>query len=241
MRTIVTLAQRAECKRGLASLWNKAGMVLEPLPLLPKMNWPAKQLMDGFFSSVQIKAVFTSILADFVVKPEEFQGLGVALVNPEPAFDQRVPLQISPCADQPSYTCIDGGCRTLVDLLANFIRENGGINTHRRTCYRRPLEHGKVTGITLSDGSTYDANVVLASGGVKETFRLADPAQLGAPFLKAVDEAPLMESVFMLHLGLNIDPSQYSLYGINYCYRNGYLRSVDKLLHETYHEGETGI
>ncbi|MEZ4627490.1 MAG: hypothetical protein R2912_05205 [Eubacteriales bacterium] len=114
------------------------------------MNW--SQSGDGrfSFSSVQIKAVFTSILADFVVKPEEFQGLGVALVNPEPAFDQRVPLQISPCADQPSYTCIDGGCRTLVDLLANFIRENGGQCTSALVTAVRS-EHGKVTGITLSD------------------------------------------------------------------------------------------
>lgn len=241
MRTIVTLAQRAECKRGLAALWNKAGMVLRLLPLLPKMNWSARQLMDCFFSSGQIKAVFTSILADFVVKPEEFQGLGVALVNPEPAFDHRVSLHISPRADQPSYTCIDGGCRTLVDLLADVIYENGGqIHTGARVTAIRS-EHGRVTGVELSDGSVHEAQTVLASGGVQETFRLADPAEIGADYLKIVDDAPLMESVFMLHLGLDIDPSNYLPCGINYCYRSYDISgSVDKLLHKTYHEGEDG-
>ncbi len=241
MRTVVTLAQRAENTRGLAAFWNKAGMVLCLLPLLPKMNWSAGQLMDRFFSSEQIKAVFTSILADFVVKPEEFQGLGVALVNPEPAFDARVPLRISPRADQPSYTCIEGGCRVLVDLLADLILENGGrIHTGTRVAAIRSKD-GSVTGVELADGSVFDSQLVLASGGVKETFQLADPAQIGAAFQQIVDEVPLMESVFMLHLGLDIDPSQYLPYGINYCYRSYDISgSVDKLLHETYHEGEDG-
>ena len=241
MRRIVTLAQRAEQSGGPRSLLLKTMMYLALLPLLPKANWPAKRLMDHFFSSERIKAVFTSILADFVVKPEEFQGLGVALVNPETAFDDRVPTRVSRQADQPSYTCIDGGCRTLVNLLADIIRENGGrILTGARVAEIRSA-NGKAVGVTLADGARHDAATVLASGGVKEVFRLTDPAALGAEYRQIVDDAPLMESVFMLHLGLDIDPMQYLSCGINYCYRSYDIsNSVDKLLHGIYHEGEDG-
>ena len=241
MRTIVTLAQRAEASRGFAAVWNKAGMFLRLLPLLGEVNWSAARLMDRFFSSEKLKAVFTSILADFVTKPEEFQGLGVALVNPESAFDERVPLKLSQSAEQPSYTCIEGGCRVLVNLLADIIRNNGGrITTGARVSEIRS-EHGKAAGVTLSDGSRIDSPLVIASGGVKEIMRLVDPADIGTDYLKIVGEVPLMESVFMLHLGLDIDPAAYLPSGINYCYRSYDISgSVEKLHRGVYHEGEDG-
>lgn len=241
MRTIVTLGERAETSRGLRRVWQKAGMYLRLLPLLPKMNWSARQLMDHFFDGEQIKAVFTSILADFVVKPEEFQGLGVALVNPESAFDARVPLDFSPIAHQPSYTCIDGGCRKLADLLADLIRNNGGeIYTGARVTAIRTA-NSKATGVTLADGRGFDAPLVIASGGARETFSLLDPAAIDAATLEAAAHAPLMESVFMLHLGLNMDPAPYLSCGINYCYRSYDISgSVNRLQHEDYHEGEDG-
>ncbi len=241
MREVVTYAQRAEDAKGLRAALLKAGMFLRLLPLLPKMNWTAKQLMDHMFTSEQIKAVFTSILADFVVRPEEFQGLGVALVNPESAFDDRVPLDLSPRAQQPSYTCVDGGCRVLAELLADVIREHGGrIHTNARVTEIR-TEQGKAAGITLSDGSRYDARLVIASGGARDIFRLVDPAAIGTEFLSIVTDAPQMESVFLLHLGLDIDPMDSLPGAINYCYRSYDISgSVDRLQHNDFHEGEDG-
>lgn len=241
MREIVTYAQRAEDAKGLRALLLKAGMFLRLLPLLPKMNWTAKQLMDHLFSSEQLKAVFTSILADFVVRPEEFQGLGVALVNPESAFDDRVPLDLSPRAQQPSYTCVDGGCRVLAELLADFIREHGGrIHTNARVTEIRTGQ-GKVAGVTLADGTRCDAQIVLASGGARDIFRLVDPEAVGKEFLALVEGAPQMESVFLLHLGLDIDPMDYLPGAISYCYRSYDISgSVDRLQHNDYHEGEDG-
>ncbi len=241
MREIITFAERAEVSSGAKAVWLKLNMYLRLLPLLPWVKWSAKKLMDHFFSSAEIKAVFTSILADFVVKPEDFQGLGVAIVNPESAFDARVPLDFSRIAHQPSYTCIEGGCRKLADLLADLIRANGGQIHTGAAVTEICTENKKATGIQLSDGSFHSADVVVASGGAREIFNLVDPAAIGAEFLSIAQAAPLMESVFMLHLGLDMDPSEHLACGIDYCYRSYDISgSVGKLLHETYHEGEDG-
>jgi phytoene dehydrogenase-like protein len=82
---------------------------------------------------------------------------------------------------------------------------------------------------------------VIASGGAKETFGLLKSEDIGAEFRKVVDDVPLMESVFMIHLGLDIDPRDYLESGVNYCYRTFDIsNSVDKLRKGVYHEGEDG-
>lgn len=241
MREIVTFAERAEDSHGLRALLFKARMYLRLIPLLPKAQWSAQQLMDRYFTDPKLKAVFTSILADFVVKPEEFQGLGIALVNPETAFDSRVPTELSPIARQPSYCCIDGGCRVLINLLADVIRQNGGqIHTGVKVVAIRTSD-GKVTGIDLEDRVFREAQIVLASGGAKETLQLFDSVELDAEFRNAMEYVPLMESVFMIHLVTDLNPAEYLRSSVNYCYRSYDIAgSVERLKNGIYHEGEDG-
>lgn len=242
MMEIVTLARRGEEARGMTAAFYKGALFLHLLPLLPKKDWSARQLMDHFFKGEEIKAVFTSILADFVVRPEQFQGLGVALVNPEPAFDRRVPLKISWCGRQPSYHFIDGGCRALVDALADVIRRHGGeIHTGAAVVAIRTRDK-KVAGIELADGTAEPAEIVVASGGAKETFlHLIKPGELDPEYRQIVDDIPLMESVFMLQLGLDIDPAPHLPSAVNYYYRtNDVSGAVERLSNGIYHEGQDG-
>lgn len=242
MMEIVTLARAAEGSRGAKALLNKAGMYARLLPLLPKAKWSAQQLMDFFFKDREIKAALTAILADFVVKPEEFQGLGVAFVNPEPAFDCRVPLKISRVGRQPSCNCIDGGCRALVDALAETIRtHNGKIHTGCEVTAVKTKDN-KATGIELAGRKSHDADIVIASGGAKEIFGLLKPGLLNDEYQKIVDSVPLMESVFMIQAGLDIDPSQYLESGVNYFYRTYEVSGcIERLKNGVYHEGEDGF
>ena len=243
MMKIISLARLAEKSAGVRKAMFQLGMYATLLPLLPKANWSAEQLMDSFFHGPEIKGAFTSILADFVVRTDEFQGLGVAMVNPEPAFDKRVPLQISKYSRQPSYTYIDGGCRTLVDLLAGVIRTNGGqIHTNSEVT-GIVVENNRVQGLTLADGSYHACDAAVATGGAKETFGgLLQADALPDEFRKIVDEIPLMESVFMIHLGLDIDPSEHLESGINYFYRTYDISgSVNRLRTGIYHEGREGF
>jgi hypothetical protein len=60
----------------------RARLFAELLPLWSKRNWSAQRLMDHFFRSKRLQAVFISILADFVVRPDEFPALGVPADGP---------------------------------------------------------------------------------------------------------------------------------------------------------------
>ena len=242
MMEIVTLARRGDGAGGIVKAFYKTALFFHMLPLLPRMKWTARQLMDNFFKGPELKAAFTSILADFVVRPEDFQGLGVALVNPEPAFDKRVPLKFSWCGRQPSYQYIDGGCRALVDVLAELIRDHGGeIHTGCEVVAIRTRDK-KVAGIELGDGTVEPAEIVVASGGAKETFYgLLKPGELTREYREIVDNIPLMESVFMLQLGLDIDPSQYLPSAVNYYYLTYDISgAVERLTRGVYHEGRDG-
>ncbi len=243
MMEIVTLARLGGESEGIKAVFYKMAMYAKLLPLLSKVKWSAKQLMDYYFESPEIKAALTSILADFVVRPEEFQGLGVALVNPEPAFDCRVPLKLSWCGRQPSYSYIDGGCRTLVNLLAEVIRAHGG-QIHTKCEVVAIKTRGKrVVGIELADGTVQEGDIVIASGGAKETFnKLLEPGELDGSFQEIIDNLPMMESIFMLQLGLDIDPSQYLESGVNYFYLTYDISGgVDNLTKGIYHEGRDGF
>ena len=217
-------------------------MYAKLLPLISKAKWSASRLMDHLFESERIKAAFTSILADFVVRPEEFQGLGVALVNPERAFDKRVPTEISRFGRQPSYTYIDGGCRTLIDLLADVVRKRGGVIHTECEVTKIRTEERRVSGIELPDGSLEPADAVVATGGAREFARMLAPGELDERYLEIVEGLPLMESVFMLQLGLDIDPALYLDSGVNYFYLTYDISgAVARIKEGSYHEGKDGF
>jgi phytoene dehydrogenase-like protein len=243
MMEIVSLARFGSACGGLKAVFFKIMMYLKLLPLLPQAKWSAKQLMDHYFRGPEIKAALTSILADFVVKPEEFQGLGVALVNPEPAFDRRVPLKISRYGRQPSYTYIDGGCRTLVDLLAEQIRCHGGqIHTACEVTAIKTQDK-RVTALELEDGTQHECDLVIATGGAKETFNgLLQCGLIDAQYQAIIDSIPLMESVFLIQLGLDLDPSHDLESAVNYYYLTYDISgSVENLQKGIYHEGQDGF
>lgn len=243
MMEVVSLARLGESCSGLKAAFYKTAMYLKLLPLLPQAKWSARQLLDHFFTGEEIKAAFASILADFVVRPEEFQGLGIALVNPEPAFERRVPLKISRFGRQPSYAFIDGGCRSLVDLLADLIRHHEGqIHTSCEVTAIRTQDKG-VTAIELKDGTQHEGEIVVAACGARETFNgLLQIGEIDAGYQAIVDQIPLMESVFLIQLGLDIDPSEYLESAVNYYILTYDISgAVGKLKDGIYHEGKDGF
>jgi len=206
-REVVTLARLAERAGGLRGLALKARMYRKLLPLLPRAKWSAERMGAHLFSSEQLQAVFMSILADFVVRPSQFPGLGIPAVNPEPAFDARVPLQVSAVGRQPSYHSIVGGVNALVEVLVDEITSAGGKISTGTEVSRIRVEDGVVKGVTCADGAEIDADLVLASGGAKEVFLdLVGEDSLPEAYVAQIHDVPLMESIFMVHLGVDFDP-----------------------------------
>jgi phytoene dehydrogenase-like protein len=56
--SVMTLARRMENTSGLTRLAMTARLYLKLLPFLPKQNWSAQRLMDDYFQSEKLKAVF---------------------------------------------------------------------------------------------------------------------------------------------------------------------------------------
>jgi len=240
---LMTIGRRLEKASGLSALFLKARLFLKLLPLLPKKDWSAKQLMDDYFKSEKLKCVFTSILADFFTPPSQFIGLGVFALNPEVSFDKRMPRQLAKDTEQLYYYSILGGIHTLVKALVETIQAQGGQIYTGRPIARIILQHGRVAEVVDRDGKPTPADVVIASGGAKETFfDLVGEVNLPAEFAAHLQTIPLMDSVFMVHLGLDFDPAPYvkgvcTYYYGTYDIEGGIVENRQGL----YHEGRSGF
>jgi all-trans-retinol 13,14-reductase len=240
---VMTFARRLERSAGLSALYYKLRLYLKLLPLLRKKDWSAQQLMDHYFDSDQLKLVFTSILADFVTRPGDFMGLGVFALNPEASFDQRLPKQLARDTEQLYHYSVLGGIGSLVAALVAKIASHGGQVYTGRPVARIVVEDGAVKGVVDASGQQTPADVVVASGGAKETFfKLVGEQHLPPEFAQNLRQIPLMGSIFMLHLGVNFDPSPY-VHGVcTYFYGTYDIdRAVDDVQEGVYHEGRDGF
>lgn len=240
---LVTLNTRLDLSRGPLKPWRKLRLWLAHRRVKEKADWSASQLMAHFFVDPRLKAVFTSILADFVTPPSRFSGLGIPMLNVENAFDLRVPRRASSAGRRPSYHFIRGGCGGLVKAMAGAVRQNGGMIYTSATIERIRIDADRVRGVTLAGGHTEDADIVIATGGVRETFFYA----VGREYLPAglsyqIDELPLMESVLMVHLGIDLDPRPYQPEPLVYYYGTYDIEgAVANCLDGAYHEGQDGF
>jgi all-trans-retinol 13,14-reductase len=240
---LMSLARRAETASGLASLWLKLRMLMAFQPVKGMLKWNGGQLMDHYFQSPALKTVFLGIVADFVTAPSEFPALGVPAIHLETAFDKRIPTYPGTRSAQAAYCYILGGCRTLVDAVKGSILENGGKVVVNTAVKKIVIENGAVKGVELADGRFEAADVVLASGGMREVFfDLVGRDHLPAELITQIERNRLMESVFMVQLGIDFDPTPYQPSALCYYYNAYDLEAAVKRLRTgDYHEGKDGL
>jgi all-trans-retinol 13,14-reductase len=243
MLDLMTLARQAEDASMLRSLPLKLRMARRFGRVKQYESWSAQQLMDHFFSDPRLKALFLGILADLVVRPSEFAGLGVPAVNQETAFDRRMPGNLTPIGPRTTFQYVTGGCESLVTAVANVILENGGHLNTGRAVRRILVEGGRVSGVELANGERREADVVLVTGGARECFfKLLGREVLPRDFAAKVDDVPLMESVFMVHVGVDMDPSRYQSGVLTYYYDTYDLETaIERIRKGDYHEGKEGF
>jgi phytoene desaturase len=236
------LAFRAERSRGLSAILLKLRLYAALLPLWSKRNWDSARMADHLFDDDKLKAVFLALLADFVVRPSQFQGLGIPAINPEPAFERRLDLEARG-VPQPSYRNIVGGCDALVSVMVREIEARGGRISCGAEVERIRIEQNRVTGVELAYGTVESADLVIASGGAREVFfELVGKDSLPAEFVEKIDDIPLMESVFMVHLGVDFDPMQYLKNPVCYYYRTYDIeKGVEEVQSGRYSEGDDGF
>jgi len=228
----------------------RARLFLKALPIIRKQKWSARQLMDHFISRKELQAVFIAILADYVASPEDFPGLAVPIINAENQYDERVPTDYRCHGHRPSWRFIRGGWIELVRALADVAEEHGAeIRTGSAvTKIVVSGEHGArpaVSGVMLGDGSEMPVDAVIASGGARELFLgLVGSEHLPEAFVRDhVENIALTESVFMVHLGVDYDPTVHQNNAALCYYYLSYdiAGSIAETRSGEYHEGRHGF
>lgn len=243
MLDLVALSERAKDKKGPAAWLTKLGMLRLFKRLKPMSALSAKEVMTSFFSDPRLIAVFTGILADFCVLPSEFQGLGIPLCNVETAFDKRMPLSLTKAGSRPGYYYIRDGVGRLVEAMAAHIRENGGTILTESPVETILIEEGRAAGVRLANGEKVNADVILASGGTRELFyKMVGIEYLQKELIQQIEGLQPMESVLMVHLGIDMDPAVYQRNALRYYYGTyGIEEAVLKCRRGEYTEGEDGF
>jgi phytoene dehydrogenase-like protein len=242
MMTLMAINNQLEWTKGLKTLWLKLKLLPKFLKVKKWMDWNAAQVMDYFFNEQKIKAIYLGILADFVIKPSEFYGLGVPAVNVETAFDKRIPLKIKG-GKLPTYHYIKNGCEQLVKALADFIIGNGGEIHTNSLVQKIIIENKQVSGVKLENGKVMPANLILASGSAHKTFfSLIGREHLNSDFIKNIENLVHMESVLMVHIGIDFDPTPYQRAALCYYYLTYDIeKGVNDCRSGDYHEGKDGF
>lgn len=239
MVTLYDLQDKLEFKD---NLWYKLRLILTFLKVKKYADMSAQQLMDGFFDDNRLKMVYTGILGDLCMRASEFTALGLPSLNIETAFDKRIPVKRGDLRD-PQFTYIYGGTEVIAKGLGTAIENGGGKIVTGTAVEKVIVEDGKAVGVRLANGSEDRADLVIASGGVKELFyRLVGAENLSSEYMEIIDNVTPMEAVFMVHIGLDIDPLQYQKAELCYYYLTYDLDgAVDKLRSGIYHGGEDGF
>jgi len=240
---LMSLGRQAETARGLAALWLKLRMLLAFQPVKKYVNWNGGQLMDAYFKSPLLKTFFLGIVADFVTAPSEFPALGVPSLHLETAFDKRIPTYPGTQSAQTAYIYILGGCQSLVDAVMGVVLAHGGRVLTNAPVKRILVEHNRATGVELADGRMESADLVLASGGMKEVFfGLVGRQNIPAELASQIEANRLMESVLMVQLGIDFDPTPFQPAALCYYYKTQDLEgAVRRLRTGDYHEGKDGF
>jgi phytoene dehydrogenase-like protein len=240
---LMTMARQAEDTGPLGSIILKLRMAARFQKVKEFQTWRALQVMDHFFRDDRLKALFLGILADMVVLPSEFMGLGVPAVNQETAFDSRLPANVSAVGPRVTFQYIAGGCGNLVAAVADVIRENGGRLHSGAAVLRVLVDGGRACGVELASGERREADLVLVTGAARDCFfKLVGRDLLPSDFAAKVDDVPLMESVLMVHLGVDVDPSPFQDAVLNYYYQTYDLAAgIARTRNGDYHEGKDGF
>ncbi|TFG14889.1 MAG: NAD(P)/FAD-dependent oxidoreductase [Promethearchaeota archaeon] len=227
---------------GIKALITKLKLLFKFLKVKKLAKWSAAEVLDYFFNSPKLKAVFTGILADIVTKPSEFPGLGVPFFNIETAFDKRIPTKTK-WGMLPVYHYIKNGCGELVKAFADLILDHEGEIHPNCKVQKILIENNQVKGVQLENEEKINADIVLASGGMFNTFfNLVGKEYLPAELITHIETKKLMESVFMVHLGIDFDPSKFQRAALCYYYLTYDIeKAIGEMREGIYHEGKDGF
>ncbi|MFW9951650.1 MAG: phytoene desaturase family protein [Candidatus Thorarchaeota archaeon] len=242
MMSIMYLNNQVAFTKGVKAIVLKLKLVLKFLRVKKYNNWSATQIMDLFFNDEKLKAIFLGILADLVVRPSKFFGLGIPSFNVETAFDKRIPVKFKG-GKYPTYHYIKNGCEQMVNVFANYIRDKGGRIFTNNKVTKILIENSIAKGVKLENGKSEKSDIIIASGGILNTFyNLVGRQYLPEDFTNNIEELSFMESVFFVNIGIDFDPSPFQRKPLCYYYGTYDIEGgINNCIQGNYHEGKDGF
>ena len=224
------------------SLFNKLRMLAAFSGIKKYEKLSCREFTEKLFSDPRLRLVFNGILADFCADPEEVGCFTLPFVNTETAFDRRIPVRRGKKLYYPSYRYIVGGCQKLPEALCAYILEHGGTFLPNTVAEKVLIKDGNAVGVRLADGREIAADAVVGCGSARDFFTDAVGLEhLDEEYRKILNEYRPMEAVFMVHLGVDFDPSVYQKQSLCYYYGSYDLHAaVEKLRGGVYHNGTDG-
>jgi phytoene dehydrogenase-like protein len=130
-----------------------------------------------------------------------------------------------------------------VETTAGLIEGNGGDIRTSSPVESIMIEGGRAVGVRLEGGEVIASDLVIATGGARETFfDLVGRDRLSADFIRAIEKLIPMQSVLMVHLGVDFDPREYQDPALWYYYNTYDIEgAVEKCQKGMYHEGKEGF
>ena len=225
------------------NLVNKLRLGVQALKLKKYFGMNADELTKHFFKSEKIRLVYTGILADFCADPAEVIGLSTVFTNFETAFDERIPLNRNNKKYYPGFCYIEGGVQKMPEALADYITSHNGKIIYNTIVDKVLIENQKVKGVRLNDSTEVYGDIVIGCGSAKDFFKnQVGHEYLTDEYIKILNEYKTMEGVFMLHLGVDINPMKYLRSSLIYCYgMYDLIEATRKLRNGIYHEGDDGF
>jgi phytoene dehydrogenase-like protein len=100
-----------------------------------------------------------------------------------------------------------GGSGRLSDVLVEAIEERSGKLRLKAPVAQIAVEHGRVAGVVLGDGTRIRAKAVVSNADVKRTFLgLIEARHLTRDFRSRITATQPANSAFMVHLGVDFVP-----------------------------------
>ncbi len=218
---LVTLEKNIPFKNGFIKLLFKAGMSVKYLAVRKYSRMNSCEIVDLFFKNDKLKAYFMMILADMTVLPDEYPALALAFSNQENAYNRKIRQRKVFCfgPGHITYRYVEGGNGVLINNIIERLVKNGG-RVHTSAPVRKiHIQDNCACGVETSDGVFHESDIVAVSGPAENCFfNMIGREYLDKSWIDKVENLPLMESVFMIHLGIDFNPAEYQPMPLAYYY-----------------------
>ncbi len=214
-----------EQRQGLSSLMNLCLQVSEELAIADEImaeadSEQAQKLLPALFQ--YRKDTLAEVYNSFITDPEcqavfatNWPYLGLP---PEQVSFVYWATMLVGYLEDGAYYCV-GGFQVFAETLVNGLLKHNGEIKYKSTVQQINVSDGRVTGVTIENGETIKAPVVIANADMRQTvYRLVGQEYFPKRFLSRLSQFSVSLSIFVVYIATDLDLSDSHLGHESFCY-----------------------